>query len=174
MKRGRNNDDDGLSRTYRGNGVSATGNQGEGDLLNKRGSKSSGIQELNISDDENEAKYEDKDDEFDSVKPMGHKKPMLSPVEKSYPKTSSVKVIGDANYLSQSRFDQHNISPLTLKETNTVGYEHMNIVQEATLPSILKGKDDVLDKAKTCTEKTVAFMFPAIEVIVKSPFLQDH
>ena len=43
MKHGRNNHNDGLSRTSRYNGVSARGNQGEGDLLNKRGSKSSGI-----------------------------------------------------------------------------------------------------------------------------------
>ena len=52
MKHGRNNHNDGLSRTSRGNGVSTRGNQGEGDLLNKRGSKSFGIQALKISDDE--------------------------------------------------------------------------------------------------------------------------
>ena len=51
MKHGRNNHNDGLSRTSRGNGVSARGNQGEGDLLNKRGSKSSGIQALKTSVD---------------------------------------------------------------------------------------------------------------------------
>ena len=98
---------------------------------------------------------------------------MLSPIEKADPETSIVKVTRDANYLSQSRFNKNNISPLTLKETNIVGYERMTIVQEAALPSILKGKY-VLAKAKTCTGKIVAFMFPAIEVIVKSPFLQDH
>jgi len=55
-----------------------------------------------------------------------------------------------------------------------VGYECMTIVQEATLPSILKGKD-VLAKAKTGTGKTVAFLLPSIEVIVKSPpVLQDQ
>ena len=69
---------------------------------------------------------------------VGHMHPMLSLVEKEDPKTSSVKDTRDANYLSQSRFDQHNISPLTLKETNIVGYECITIVQEATLPSILK------------------------------------
>ena len=62
MKRGRNNYNDALSRTSRGNGVSARGNQGEGGMLNKRGYKSSGIQALNISDDEDESKYEDEDD----------------------------------------------------------------------------------------------------------------
>ena len=49
----------------------------------------------------------------------------------------------------------------------------MAILQEENILSILKGKD-VLDKAKTCTSKIVAFIFPAIEVIVKSPYLQDR
>ena len=62
MKHGRDNDNDGLSRTSRGNGVSARGNQGEGDMLNKRGSKSSSIQALNITYDEYESKYEYEDD----------------------------------------------------------------------------------------------------------------
>lgn len=44
----------------------------------------------------------------------------------------------------------------------------MTIVQEATLPVILKGKD-VLAKAKTGTGKTVAFLLPSIEVVVMSP-----
>ena len=84
LNHGRNNDNHGFSRTSRGNGVSAKGNQGEGDLLNKKYSKSSCIQELKIMDDEDESKYEDEDDEFYSVKPMGHKQPMLIPTEKEY------------------------------------------------------------------------------------------
>ncbi|KAG4379670.1 hypothetical protein GLYMA_16G025700v4 [Glycine max] len=44
----------------------------------------------------------------------------------------------------------------------------MTVVQEATLPVILKGKD-VLAKAKTGTGKTVAFLLPSIEVVAKSP-----
>lgn len=178
-KRGRNDDNDGFSRNSRGSGVSARGRRGEGNLLNRRGSKSSsGTQALKISDDDDEDESEDDEidvtstsddeDEFDSVKPVGHAQPILSAVGKADPKTSSVKDNVDANYLSQSRFEQHNISPLTLKATKAVGYERMTIVQEATLPSILKGKD-VLAKAKTGTGKTVAFLLPAIEVIVKSP-----
>ena len=138
MKCGRNNDNDGFSRTSRGNGVSAKGNQGEGDLLNKRGSESSSTQALNTNDDENEYKDEDEDDDFDLVNLVGHKKSMLGLVEKEDPKTSSVKDTRDANYLSQSIFDQHNISPLTLKATNTVGYECITILKGETLPSILR------------------------------------
>ncbi|KAG0499302.1 hypothetical protein HPP92_003993 [Vanilla planifolia] len=72
------------------------------------------------------------------------------------------------SYLSQARFDQCSLSPLSLKGIKAAGYERMTMVQEATLPVILKGKD-VLAKAKTGTGKTVAFLLPAIEVVVKLP-----
>ncbi|XP_072984090.1 DEAD-box ATP-dependent RNA helicase 31-like [Typha latifolia] len=74
---------------------------------------------------------------------------------------------GDS-YLSQTRFDDCSISPLTLKGVKAAGYERMTVVQEATLPLILKGKD-VLAKARTGTGKTVAFLLPAIEVVTKLP-----
>ncbi|KAM0939454.1 putative RNA helicase [Dioscorea sansibarensis] len=78
------------------------------------------------------------------------------------------------SYLSETRFDQCSISPLSLKGIKAAGYERMTIVQEATLPLILKGKD-VLAKAKTGTGKTVAFLLPAIEVVVKlSPVDRDQ
>ncbi|KAJ4837297.1 hypothetical protein Tsubulata_026372 [Turnera subulata] len=72
------------------------------------------------------------------------------------------------SYLSETRFDQCPVSPLSLKGIKDAGYERMTVVQEATLPVILKGKD-VLAKAKTGTGKTVAFLLPSIEVIVNSP-----
>lgn len=37
------------------------------------------------------------------------------------------------------RFDQCSISPLSLKGVKDAGYEKMTVVQEATLPVILKG-----------------------------------
>lgn len=72
------------------------------------------------------------------------------------------------SYLSEISFDQCPISPLSLKGIKDAGYEKMTVVQESTLPVILKGKD-VLAKAKTGTGKTVAFLLPSIEVVVKSP-----
>ncbi|XP_015888691.1 DEAD-box ATP-dependent RNA helicase 31 [Ziziphus jujuba] len=72
------------------------------------------------------------------------------------------------SYLSYTRFDQCSVSPLSLKGIKDAGYEKMTVVQEATLPVILQGKD-VLAKAKTGTGKTVAFLLPSIEVVVKSP-----
>ncbi|KAL6876455.1 hypothetical protein ACP4OV_013027 [Aristida adscensionis] len=75
---------------------------------------------------------------------------------------------GGDSYLSQKRFDECPLSPLTLKGVKSAGYERMTAVQEATLPIILQGKD-VLAKAKTGTGKTVAFLLPAIEVVSKLP-----
>ncbi|KAI4355217.1 hypothetical protein L6164_004009 [Bauhinia variegata] len=72
------------------------------------------------------------------------------------------------SYLSETRFDQCSISPLSLKGIKDAGFEKMTVVQEATLPVILRGKD-VLAKAKTGTGKTVAFLLPSIEVVSKSP-----
>lgn len=75
---------------------------------------------------------------------------------------------GNDSYLTETRFDGCSVSPLTLKALKAAGYEKMTVVQEATLPTILKGKD-VLAKARTGTGKTVAFLLPSIEVVVKSP-----
>ncbi|XVE77268.1 hypothetical protein DITRI_Ditri13aG0048600 [Diplodiscus trichospermus] len=72
------------------------------------------------------------------------------------------------SYLSETRFDQLSLSPLSLRGIKDAGYENMTVVQEATLPAILKGKD-VLAKAKTGTGKTVAFLLPSIEMVSKLP-----
>ncbi|KAJ4911781.1 DEAD-box ATP-dependent RNA helicase 25 [Raphanus sativus] len=72
------------------------------------------------------------------------------------------------SYLSKTRFDQFPLSPLSLKAIEDAGFKTMTFVQEATLPIILKGKD-VLAKAKTGTGKTVAYLLPSIEAVIKSP-----
>ncbi|KAF8112532.1 hypothetical protein N665_0063s0018 [Sinapis alba] len=82
--------------------------------------------------------------------------------------SAMIGVKSSDSYLTKTRFDQYPLSPLSLKALNDAGYETMTVVQEATLPIILKGKD-VLAKAKTGTGKTVAFLLPSIEVVVKSP-----
>ncbi|WOG86816.1 hypothetical protein DCAR_0206034 [Daucus carota subsp. sativus] len=80
---------------------------------------------------------------------------------------------GNDSYLSETRFDQCSISSSSLRAINDAGYEKMTIVQEATLPLILKGKD-VLAKARTGTGKTVAFLLPSIEVISETPTDRDQ
>ncbi|XP_024359524.1 DEAD-box ATP-dependent RNA helicase 26 [Physcomitrium patens] len=72
-----------------------------------------------------------------------------------------------ASHLSKTRFDNFKISPLSLKALHEVaGFDTMTVVQNETLPVILKGTD-VLARAKTGTGKTVAFLLPAIESILR-------
>ncbi|KAM6600243.1 hypothetical protein CsatA_019852 [Cannabis sativa] len=105
---------------------------------------------------------EDDDDKESSGSLFGLKKEASA---KGSAASSTVK--SDSSYLSETSFDKFPVSPLSLKAIKDVGYEKMTVVQEATLPLILKGKD-VLAKAKTGTGKTVAFLLPSIEVVVKS------
>ncbi|KAJ0963006.1 hypothetical protein J5N97_028128 [Dioscorea zingiberensis] len=64
------------------------------------------------------------------------------------------------SYLSENRFGHCSISPLSLKGIKGAGYEKMSIVQEATLPVILKGGFVFLQQAY--------YVLPAIEVVVES------
>ncbi|XP_051145848.1 DEAD-box ATP-dependent RNA helicase 31-like isoform X2 [Andrographis paniculata] len=115
-----------------------------------------------VDDDDDDDDDEDEDDKDQDVGEEGlFEKVSSSQSPQSSPGRSD-------SYLSESRFDQYSLSPLTQKAIKDAGYEKMTLVQEATLPLILKGKD-VMAKAKTGTGKTVAFLLPAIELVVKSP-----
>ncbi|XP_061997052.1 DEAD-box ATP-dependent RNA helicase 31-like [Rosa rugosa] len=133
-----------------------------------------GIGDL-LTEEDSDSAAADEDDEYEGLKNksaaalFGSDKEVVT--QKAVPKSSA----GDSDsYLSESRFDQCSVSPLSLKGIKDAGYENMTVVQEATLPIILKGKD-VLAKAKTGTGKTVAFLLPSIEVVVNSPPIgRDH
>ncbi|XP_031493537.1 DEAD-box ATP-dependent RNA helicase 31-like [Nymphaea colorata] len=124
------------------------------------GDDESGFESESFSGEDNEAGFDDALSE-DKV----NRKKSRDDVDVVVPKISSGET---DSYLSQSRFEDTAISPLSLKGVKTAGYDKMTVVQEATLPIILKGKD-VLAKAKTGTGKTVAFLLPAIELVTKVP-----
>ncbi|KAL4562625.1 hypothetical protein LXL04_026653 [Taraxacum kok-saghyz] len=152
----------------------------------RTGVQSMGRGSLIISDDEKE---EDVDDDFeDDSEDDDDDDDILANIH-SIP-ASLPRVPSDTNesYLSETTFDECSVSPASLKGIKDAGYVNMTIVQEATLPVILKvnfhtvlcncfsssssssssssGKD-VLAKARTGTGKTVAFLLPSIEVVVK-------
>lgn len=115
-----------------------------------------------LIDSEEESEESDEDDEVGDEK-------MVSLEKEDSPMASCPSSPGKSDsHLTETRFDQFPLSPLSLKGVNDAGYKMMTVVQEATLPTILQGKD-VLAKAKTGTGKTVAFLLPSIEVVVKSP-----
>lgn len=59
-------------------------------------------------------------------------------VEADKPTTHLVKT--SDSYLSKTKFDQFPLSPLSLKAIQDAGFKTMTVVQEATLPLILKGE----------------------------------
>ncbi|KAH6755042.1 RNA helicase family protein [Perilla frutescens var. hirtella] len=69
--------------------------------------------------------------------------------------------------LSNKRFDECDVSPLTVRALTEAGYAHMTTVQEATLSACLEGKD-ALVKSRAGTGKSVAFLLPAIETVLKA------
>ncbi|CAH8255989.1 unnamed protein product [Arabidopsis lyrata] len=71
------------------------------------------------------------------------------------------------SFYSRKRFDESSISPLTLKALSASGIVNMTRVQDATLSECLDGKD-ALVKAKTGTGKSMAFLLPAIETVLKA------
>ncbi|CAN1135455.1 Probable DEAD-box ATP-dependent RNA helicase 48 [Linum perenne] len=73
----------------------------------------------------------------------------------------------EESFLSEKRFDECGISPLTVKAMTEAGYVQMTRVQETTLSVCRDGKDAMI-KAKTGTGKTAAYLLPAIEAILKA------
>ncbi|XP_011080994.1 probable DEAD-box ATP-dependent RNA helicase 48 isoform X1 [Sesamum indicum] len=72
----------------------------------------------------------------------------------------------EESILSTKRFDECDVSPLTIRALTEAGYEQMTTVQEATLSACLEGKD-ALVKARAGTGKSLAFLLPAIETVLK-------
>ncbi|CAN0027387.1 unnamed protein product [Chrysoparadoxa australica] len=73
------------------------------------------------------------------------------------------------SYLTDSRFSDLPISNEAKRGIREdLGYETMTQVQVAAIGTCLAG-EDVLAKAKTGTGKTLAFMIPAFEKIIKVP-----
>ena len=52
-------------------------------------------------------------------------------------------------------------------------YETMTHIQSRTIPHLLKGRD-VLGAAKTGSGKTLSFLIPAIELLLKANFTQKN
>ncbi|KAI3468765.1 hypothetical protein Pfo_025428 [Paulownia fortunei] len=73
----------------------------------------------------------------------------------------------DESIFSTKRFDECDVSSLTVQALTEAGYVQMTRVQEATLSASLEGKD-ALVKARAGTGKSVAFLLPAIETVLKA------
>ncbi|KAL2517077.1 putative DEAD-box ATP-dependent RNA helicase 33 [Abeliophyllum distichum] len=73
----------------------------------------------------------------------------------------------EESILSSKRFDESDVSSLSVRALTEAGYLQMTRVQDATFSACLEGKD-ALVKARTGTGKSVAFLLPAIETVLKA------
>ena len=72
------------------------------------------------------------------------------------------------NKTSTTAFSALNLSAPTMRAINEImKFTHATAVQDQTLPPILRGLD-VLARAKTGSGKTVAFLLPSIETMIKA------
>jgi len=75
--------------------------------------------------------------------------------------------VSENSHISNNLFSSLDISAKTLKAIEThFKYSNMTIVQSECIPPILTGKDAMV-KAKTGTGKTIGFLIPAIEALLK-------
>lgn len=87
---------------------------------------------------------------------------------------NSISATQEENTAPGMKFADLNISAETKKSIRKVfNYEIMTQVQAETLPVILNGID-CLAKAKTGTGKTLGFLIPAVELLIKSKDQLNH
>ncbi|XP_048132658.1 DEAD-box ATP-dependent RNA helicase 31-like isoform X2 [Rhodamnia argentea] len=141
-KRGGRDSDSLLVRNSRGNANSMRRNAGP---LDKSEDEEDDVEERKRSmgrfDDltsEEDSEVDDKDDDEDEF--LKKSANSLFGEEKQAVVENSKRILQQSSdsYLSETRFDQCSISPLSLKAIKDAGYEKMTVVQEATLPVILK------------------------------------
>lgn len=101
-------------------------------------------------------------------------KPRVRHRKKTVFKTSQVHMSTDAKGISnEAHFSDTLFTSLKLNAntekaiTNVFKYEKMTKVQEATYQTVMNGQD-VLAKAKTGTGKTVGFLLPSLELLLKN------
>ena len=67
------------------------------------------------------------------------------------------------------KFDELNISLDFKKNLNSLGFENLTLIQEATLNHTLN-KKDIIAQAKTGSGKTLAFLIPIVENLISKKF----
>lgn len=72
-------------------------------------------------------------------------------------------------HLTSASFGSLGLSAPTARALcDIMRYENMTLVQEQTLPTAMQGSD-IIAKARTGTGKTIGFLLPTIELLVRSP-----
>ena len=72
------------------------------------------------------------------------------------------------DYFSNVKFSEMNLNKILLERLNLQGYEIATEVQAKSIPIALKG-EDIIGSAKTGSGKSLAFLIPTVEYILKNP-----
>ena len=72
-----------------------------------------------------------------------------------------------SEYFSDKKFSDFELSPSILETLNDLGYETATEIQAKTLPISLNG-EDIIGSAKTGSGKSLAFLIPSAEIILKN------
>lgn len=75
--------------------------------------------------------------------------------------------IQNQDYFSKKKFTDFDLSPLLLETLESLGYEQATEIQAETLPLSLNNQD-IIGSAKTGSGKSLAFLIPAVELLLKN------
>ena len=78
-----------------------------------------------------------------------------------------------SEYFSDKKFSDFELSPSILETLNDLGYETATEIQAKTLPISLNG-EDIIGSAKTGSGKSLAFLIPSAEIILKNKIYFLH
>ncbi len=73
----------------------------------------------------------------------------------------------NSDYFSNKKFSDFDLSPSILETLTQLGYETATEVQAKSIPILLNG-EDIIGSAKTGSGKSLAFLIPAAEVLLKN------
>ena len=72
------------------------------------------------------------------------------------------------DYFSNIKFSEMNLNKILLERLELQGYEIATEIQAKSIPIALKG-EDIIGSAKTGSGKSLAFLIPTVEYILKNP-----
>lgn len=119
-------------------------------------------------DDENNEEDGDKKEEDNEERSESPKKKQKA---NSTEKTEKyVTSICSKNILTESMFSSLDVSDLTQKGVEDMGFTNMTEIQANSIPHLLQGRD-LMGAARTGSGKTLAFLIPAVELMYKLKFM---
>ena len=116
------------------------------------------INEIEKNNDVNEKEIKDEKGKKDNLKDNENKD------IKTNKKNEEEK---NNDYFSNVKFSEINLNKILLERLNLQGYEIATEVQAKSIPIALKG-EDIIGSAKTGSGKSLAFLIPTVEYILKN------